>query len=195
MDAALLANERIILSQPARLLLGMEQAPQSPAPAIEPFGAMRGTAAALARFIQGQPIDGQLYLTNYRFYFESHGDNWSKGTYSIFLPTIESEYERDGILSDELRIESKSASHRFVVRNAKEFVDALEDPARDKADVDVLRIYVPAELERVSAGSAALWKGEHPSAEVLSSLEAAVADKQANALAALGVLTALELFV
>jgi len=195
MDAALLPNERIILSQPARLLLGMDQGIQSPAPAIEPFGAMRGTASALARFIQEQPIDGQLYLTNYRFYFESHGENWAKGSYSIFLPTIESEYERDGILSDELRIESKAASHRFVVRNASEFVDALNDPQRGAVDPEVLRIYVPAELERVSAGAAVLWKGEHPSAEVLSGLEDAVEGKQANTLAALGVLTALELFV
>ncbi len=195
MDAALLANERIILSQPARLLLGVEAPTDAPAPAIEPFGAMRGTAAALARFIQGQPIDGQLYLTNYRFYFESHGENWAQGSYSIFLPTIVSEYERDGILSDELRIESQSASHRFVVRNAKEFVDALEDPQRKRPDAEVLRIYARAEMDRVSAGAKHLWQGEHPSPEVLAGLEGAVEGKQANALAALGVLTALELFV
>lgn len=195
MDAALLPNERIILSQPARLLLGMDQAAQSPAPAIEPFGAMRGTAAALVSFIQGQPIDGQLYLTNYRFYFEAHGENWANGTYSIFLPTVESELERDGILSDELRINSKTGQHRFVVRNASEFVDGLNDPQRAAPDVEVLKIYVTAELDRVGAGMSSLWKGTHPSAEVLAGLEDAVEGKQANALRALAVLTALELFV
>lgn len=195
MDAALLSNERIILSQPARLLLGMEQAAQAPAPAIQPFGAMRGTAAALVSFIQGQPIDGQLYLTNYRFYFEAHGENWARGTYSIFLPTVESELERDGILSDELRINSKTGQHRFVVRNASEFLDALNDPQRAAPDVEVLKIYVTAELDRVGAGMSSLWKGTHPSDEVLRHLEDAVEGKQQNALRSLAVLTALELFV
>ncbi len=195
MNPALLPNELVLLSQPAKLLLGMEEAAPAPAPAIGPFGAMQSTAALLSRSIESQPLEGELFLTNYRFYFVTRGANWAEGSYSIFLPTVRKDEESDRILSDEFDLQSQSGTHRFVVKDAHAFIEALHDPARPAPDAEVLRIYVTAELDRVSSGMAGLWKGTHPTPEVLAGLEAAVDAKEANALQALGVLTALELFV
>jgi hypothetical protein len=76
------------------------------------------TARALASLVKGSAIGGELTLTNYRFHFASHGLNSTRGAYSIFVPTVRDASEITGLISDQLTLTTRTATHRFTVRKS-----------------------------------------------------------------------------
>jgi hypothetical protein len=202
MDEYLYPGERVLEEQAANLLLGLDL--------TENFGTPQGraaalliTARALAKAIEGEAIGGRLYLTNYRFFFASHGLNWTKGSYGIFLPTVGEPRETDGLLSDQLTIPSNANVHRFVVRKAKLFTGILselraETPAYREAPPktrEQLRAIVEADVAKIGEGVAAKWPGTSLSTEMIQLIGQSVEAKETDAIQALAIVSALELFL
>lgn len=193
MDDALLPGEKVLEHQPANLLVGLDLDAAPAAPGV--LGALLTTARGVATAIQGEPIAGTLSLTSHRFYFKSHGANWAEGSYSIFLPTVTGQKETDGLLSDQLTVRSRANVHRFVVKNAHAFTDALADARSQSPSLEALKAQVVAELDKVGSGLAAKWPGTSPSEDMILLVEQSVEAKETDAIQALAVITALELFV
>jgi hypothetical protein len=193
MDDVLLPGEKVLESQPANLLVGLDLDTAPHPPGV--LGALLTTAKGVAQAIQGEAVAGTLWLTSHRFYFASRGMSWTRGSYSIFLSTILDQKETDGLLSDQLTVRSRANVHRFVVRNAHGFVDALADARSQSPSVATLKEQILAELDKVGSGLAAKWPGPHPSEDMIHLVEQSVEAKETDAIQALAVISALELFV
>lgn len=194
MDEYLFPGERVLDEQAANLLLGLDPTENFGTP-HGPATALLVTARSLAKAIEGEAIGGRLYLTSHRLFFVSHGANWTRGSYGVFLPMIGEPLLTDGLLSDQLSVASRTHVHRFVVRNAPLLAEILAEAKKTMPDRAELGRLVLADLDKVGAGVAAKWPGTHPSAEILSLIEQSVEAKETDALQALAILSALELFV
>lgn len=194
MEAILYPGERVLEEQPANLLVGMDLTERFEAPQ-GPVTALAVTARALLTAIEGESIGGRLYLTSYRFHFASHGLNWTRGSYSIFLPTVGAPHETDGLLSDQLTVPSRAHVHRFVVRNAELFTGILEEAKKSAPGRAELAALVERDPAKIGEGVAAKWPGTAPSEDLIRLIGQSVEAKEADAIQALAVLTALELFL
>lgn len=194
MKPAMLPGERALFSQAANLLLGGLSL-EAGAPPAGRFDALVSTARGLASMWKGSAIGGTLTLTNDRFYFASHGMNWTTGSYSLFVPTVVRAHAIIGLISDQLTIETKTGVHEFVVRNAKTFLGALDDARADAKPVEALQAKVRANLDKIGDGIETLWDGTSVDDAVFETLRQTHERAPGSAIRVLGALTTLDLML
>lgn len=62
-----------------------------------------------------EAIGGHLHVTNFRVFFQSHSVNRFKGSFSIFLPSIEDMKDASAFLTKKMEIVTPSYNFEFVV--------------------------------------------------------------------------------
>ena len=61
-----------------------------------------------------ESIGGTIFLTKYRLFFQSHGDNRFNGTFSIFLPAIVDVKDKSRLLSRKMEVETPDYTFEFT---------------------------------------------------------------------------------
>jgi hypothetical protein len=117
----LLSGETLLLSKAANAIIHLNN-----------YGLERlqyDQLMALAGFEGKEAIGGKLHLTSYRLIFKSHFANRIKGTFSIFLPTIEELQDSSGFITKKLTIRTQTQNLEFVVWGVPALITAIQSSA------------------------------------------------------------------
>jgi hypothetical protein len=188
MNDALLPGEKVLAARPANLMFGFDQAAKLP-DGRKPLG----PAAALEQLVRSVPvtektraISGKVSISNYRLYFASGRINTTRGTVSIFLPSIVYDEPVTGAFAGQWVVKTLTLSYRFAVRDARELSQLLRQTREKALDVPALREHVTQNLDKVSSGLGALWPRKD--------LQKVIESKEVGSLQVVGLTSALELF-
>ena len=180
MNDALLPGEKLLATRPANLMFGFEvDAKLADGHPLLMF------AKLVPLLAKARSLGGKLHLTTYRLYFATHRLNSTRGTCSIFLPTIVYDEPVTGPFAGQWVVKTRGASHRFAVRDPKELSQLLRQTKEKPLDAAELRTHAKANLQKVSEGIGPLFESKD--------LEGVVKEKRANALQLVGLLNAHDL--
>ncbi|MFJ8108315.1 hypothetical protein [Streptomyces sp. NPDC096132] len=73
-----------------------------------------------------EAIGGRLYLTNYRLVFKSHRFNRVRGTFSIFLPTIEEVRDASFAVTRQVTVSTALQDATFVVWGIPQLIETID---------------------------------------------------------------------
>ncbi len=182
MNDALLPGEKVLAARPANLMFGFESDEKAPTTQAE---ALILLAKLVPQMIKARSLGGKLHVTNYRLYFATHRLNTTRGSCSVFLPTILWDQPVAGLVSGQWVVRSGTASHRFAVRDPKELSQLLRQTQEKPLDVAALKEHARANLEKVGAGISTLF--------AVKDIEKLVSEKQASSIQLVGLMNAHEL--
>ncbi|MBL8949595.1 MAG: hypothetical protein JNK82_02385 [Myxococcaceae bacterium] len=181
MNESLLPGEKVLATRPANLMFGFEVDAAKLA-ANHPLLILPKLIPLLAK---ARSLGGKLHLTTYRLLFETHRLNSTRGTCSVFLPTIIYDEPVTGPFAGQWVVKTRAAGHRFAVRDPKELSQLLRQTQEKPLDAAELRTHVKGNLQKVSEGIGPLVESKD--------LESVIKEKRANALQLLGVMNAHDL--
>lgn len=73
-----------------------------------------------------EALGGKLHLTNYRLIFKSHNLNRLRGTFSIFLPTIDSIENTSRLMTRKIKVCTTKTDSEFVLWGIDKFIKKIE---------------------------------------------------------------------
>lgn len=117
-DDALLPGERVVLTKRANAIVRASDYGLG----HFPFGKYMSVVGMSGR----EGIGGEVHLTSSRLIFKSHALNRLKGTFSIFLPSINTARDTSQLVMRKVLIETKSQNYEFIMWGIGEFLAALE---------------------------------------------------------------------
>jgi hypothetical protein len=186
----LLPGEALLTTVNANALLGFSLSEKAPQWVTGDITAIIATLQSLWKLTSGGAIAGELHLTSYRLLFLSRGFNLQDGTFSVFLPALQSDQNLDGWISDQLTLNTTLSTHRFVVRDGEKLTASIHDAQRRSPPAKDLAKIVLDNLGKLDA-AAARWKGDPGS--TLTSLREDVEGGKVNALLGFAVTNLAEL--
>ncbi|MEU7425721.1 hypothetical protein [Streptomyces sp. NPDC040750] len=74
-----------------------------------------------------EAIGGRMYLTNYRLVFKSHRFNRVRGTFSVFLPTIEEVRDASFAVTRQVTVSTAMQDFTFVVWGIPQLIDTIDE--------------------------------------------------------------------
>jgi hypothetical protein len=187
MNDALLPGEKVLATRPANLMFGFDDVklPEG-RKVIGPASALELTLRALSGLAKARAIGGKVHITTYRVYFVANRLNSTRGTCSIFHPTIVFDEPVTGAFAGQWVVKTVTSSHRFAVRDPKELSALLRQTREKPLDVAALREHVSANPDKVGQGIAPYWGRKD--------LQKVVEAKEASSLQLVALVNALELF-
>lgn len=197
MNEMLLPGEKVLATRPANLMFGFEQTEEviKQNPAVDATSAIAQVVALIPSMVKLRSIGGKLHVTTYRLYFASHRLNTTRGSCSIFWPTITYDEPIAGVFAGQLVVKTHVVTYRFAVRDAKELSQLLRSTKEKPVDVAALRTHALAAVDKVSAGISPFWVGPLKTPEQIKALESTLQEKKANSIQVVGLMGLLELFV
>lgn len=156
---------------------------------------LAGTAQALWKLsteFKGA-LAGHLYLTSYRVYFATRGINLHSGSYSIFLNTIATDQYDKGWISDQLKVQTRTAKYFFALRHGKEFAYALEEAAGRPAQLGTLRELLLARFDNVMRDIPGITAAQPDATTAIAVCERAARENKLNILQLSAIANAIEL--
>ena len=169
MNEALLPGEKVLATRPANLTFNFDE---TKVPELAAFAT------------KARPIGGKVHITTYRIYFASNRLNTTRGSCSIFHPTIVFDEPVTGAFAGQWVVKTATTTHRFAVRDAKELSQLWRQTKEKPLDVAPLRDHVKANLDKVGSGIAPFW----------DDLGKAVKSKEASSIQVIALVSARELF-
>ncbi|MFI5823685.1 hypothetical protein ACIA8I_32020 [Streptomyces rishiriensis] len=109
-----------------------------------------------------EAIGGRIYLTNYRLVFKSHRFNRVRGTFSVFLPSIEEVRDASFAVTRQVAISTGMQDSTFVVWGIPHLIEAIEQCRAefDPAYTVELAALVLAEPWKIGGGLQAVARYE-----------------------------------
>jgi len=181
MNDALLPGEKVLATRPANLMFGFEIDGEKLAK-DHPLQILPKLVPLLAK---ARSLGGKIHITSYRIYFATNRLNSTRGTCSIFLPTVIYDEPVVGAFAGQWVVRTRAAVHRFAVRDPKELSALMRQTKEQPLDVAELRTHAKANLEKVSEGIAPIFESK--------SLETVIKEKRANSLQLVGLMNAHDL--
>lgn len=74
-----------------------------------------------------EAIGGRIYLTNYRLVFKAHRFNRVRGTFSVFLPTIEEVRDASFAVTRQVTVSTAMQDFTFVVWGIPQLIDTMDE--------------------------------------------------------------------
>ena len=167
MNEALLPGEKVLASRPANLTFSFDEA----------------KLPELAGHAKARAIGGKVHITTYRIFFAANRLNSTRGSCSVFHPTIAFDEPVTGTFAGQWVVKTATTTLRFAVRDAKELSGLLRQTREKPVDVAALREHVTSNLDKVGAGIAPFW----------NDVAKAVQSKDANSIQVVALVSAREL--
>ncbi|MFF1812749.1 hypothetical protein ACFVXW_27190 [Streptomyces sp. NPDC058251] len=101
-----------------------------------------------------EAIGGRVYLTNYRLVFKAHRFNRVRGTFSVFLPSIEEVRDSSFAVTRQATVSTATQDLTFVVWGVPQLIDTIDQCRAefDDAYITELATLVLAEPWKIGHG-------------------------------------------
>ena len=145
MDASLLLpDESEIISKGANFVLSLAD---NGLPRFR-YDGMMGVVGMAGK----ESIGGHLHLTNFRLVFASHSVNRFTGTFSIFLPTIESMEDKSSFIVKKLVVTAPSYAYEFVIWGIPKLIEAANTARNALSATQIAQMQAAAQASPEKCG-------------------------------------------
>lgn len=142
MNEALLPGEKVLATRPANLTFSFDETRQP----------------ELAAHSKARSIGGKVHITTYRIYFASNRLNSTRGSLSIFHPSIAFDEPVIVGFAGQWVVKTATTTCRFAVRDPKELSQLLRQTREKPLDAAAVKEHAKANLDKVGSGIAPFWK-------------------------------------